>query len=158
MGKRWALRRDNHQATAEEASDVEGMKIGEVAEQTGLSIRTIRHYDELGVVAPSGRSPGGFRLYSPTDVDRLLLIRRMKPLDFTLEEIREFLRATDLVAAAGSPTAETSPAENSEEITAARAAIAHIRKETGTRLQKLRRRVAYAEEFMQLLDTLGSGE
>lgn len=130
------------------------MKIGEVAEHTGLSIRTIRHYDELGVVAPSGRSPGGFRLYSPADVDRLLLIRRMKPLDFTLEEIRDFLRATDVLAEAAGPTAAR-PWDDSEEAAAARATIAHVREETGTRLQKLRRRVSYAEEFMQLLATLG---
>lgn len=130
------------------------MKIGEVAEQTGLSIRTIRHYDELGVVAPSGRSPGGFRLYSPTDVDRLLLIRRMKPLDFTLEEIRDFLRATDLLAAAAGLPAAAGSSDHSEEVIAARATIARVREETGTRLEKLRRRVAYAEEFIQLLATL----
>lgn len=134
---------------------MEGMKIGEVAERTGLSIRTIRHYGELGVVVPSGRSPGGFRLYSPTDVDRLLLIRRMKPLDFTLEEIRDFLRATDVLAVAGSP-AEVEPPSR-EEVVAAQTTIARVREETGTRLQKLRRRVVYAEEFIELLTTLNTG-
>lgn len=50
------------------------MKIGEVAERTGLSIRSLRHYDEVGVVSPSGKTPGGFRLYSERDVERILLV------------------------------------------------------------------------------------
>jgi len=67
------------------------MQIGEVAEQTGLSLRTIRYYEEVGLVRPSARSAGGFRLYDESDVARLKLIRRMKPLDFTLEEMRDVL-------------------------------------------------------------------
>ena len=56
------------------------MQIGEVADQVGLSLRTIRFYEEAGLVIPSARSVGGFRLYSETDLDRLQLIKRMKPL------------------------------------------------------------------------------
>ena len=67
-------------------------QIGEVAEQTGLSLRTIRYYEEVGLVTPSARSAGGFRLYSETDVARLRLIRRMKPLDFSLEEMKDVLQ------------------------------------------------------------------
>lgn len=138
------------------------MKIGEVAERTGLSIRTIRHYEEMEVVSPSGRSPGGFRLYSSADVDRLLLIRRMKPLEFTLEEIRDFLRATDVVAApdgqSGDPgeVPDHSSAPADEEVTAALVMIDRVRDETATRLAKLRKRVAYAEEFIELLGDLES--
>ena len=71
------------------------MQIGEVAEQTGLSLRTIRYYEEVGLVTPSARTSGGFRLYSETDVARLRLIRRMKPLEFTLEEMRRVLDVLD---------------------------------------------------------------
>ncbi|MBD0737450.1 MerR family transcriptional regulator [Streptomyces sp. CBMA29] len=71
------------------------MQIGEVAERTELSLRTIRHYEEAGLVTPSARSQGGFRLYTETDVARLMVIRRMKPLGFTLEEMRDLLDATD---------------------------------------------------------------
>lgn len=71
------------------------MQIGEVAARTELSLRTIRHYEETGLVAPSARSQGGFRLYTETDVARLMVIRRMKPLGFTLDQIRELLDATD---------------------------------------------------------------
>lgn len=73
------------------------MHIGTVAELTGLSLRTLRHYDEVGLVPPSGRSEGGFRLYADDDVQRLLLIRRMKPLGFTLDEMRELLDLVDAV-------------------------------------------------------------
>lgn len=67
------------------------MQIGEVAERTGLSLRTIRYYGEMDLVVPSARSQGGFRLYTDDDVARLLLIKQMKPLGFQLEELREVL-------------------------------------------------------------------
>ena len=73
------------------------MQIGEVAEQTGLSLRTIRYYEEVGLVTPSARTQGGFRLYSETDLARLRLVRRMKPLDFSLGEMRDVLAVLDLL-------------------------------------------------------------
>lgn len=71
------------------------MQIGEVAARTELSLRTIRHYEETGLVIPTARSQGGFRLYTEADVARLTVIRRMKPLGFTLDEMRALLEATD---------------------------------------------------------------
>ena len=71
------------------------MQIGEVAEQTSLSLRTIRYYEEVGLVTPSARTTGGFRLYSESDVARLRLIRRMKPLEFSLEEMKDVLGVLD---------------------------------------------------------------
>ncbi|NEK84803.1 MerR family transcriptional regulator [Blastococcus saxobsidens] len=67
------------------------LQIGQVAERTGLSLRTIRFYEEHGLVRPTSRSDGGFRLYSDDDVARLEVIKRMKPLGFTLEEMQELL-------------------------------------------------------------------
>jgi DNA-binding transcriptional MerR regulator len=75
------------------------MQIGEVAGRVGLSLRTIRHWGELGLAAPSGRSPGGFRLYTEADVERLMLLKTLKPLDFSLEQLRELLAVMDAVAA-----------------------------------------------------------
>ncbi|MDQ0982792.1 MerR family transcriptional regulator [Streptomyces sp. V2I9] len=75
--------------------DGKHMQIGEVAARTELSLRTIRHYEETGLVTPSARSRGGFRLYTETDVARLMVIRRMKPLGFTLDQMRDLLDATD---------------------------------------------------------------
>ena len=71
------------------------MQIGEVANRTGLSLRTIRYYEEMGLVVPSARTTGGFRLYTESDVARLMLIKRMKPLEFSLEEMSELLGTLD---------------------------------------------------------------
>ena len=68
--------------TEEATADAGGAlhQIGAVAERTGLSLRTIRHYDEVGLVIPSGRSAGGFRLYTDADVARLEEIKVMNAL------------------------------------------------------------------------------
>lgn len=75
------------------------MQIGEVAARTGLSLRTIRYYGEVGLVTPSARSRGGFRLYTLADVERLLVVKRMKPLGFSLEEMADLLGVLDQLAA-----------------------------------------------------------
>lgn len=69
------------------------MRIGEIAAQLGLSHRSIRHYEDVGLVIPAARTPGGFRLYSARDVQMFLFIMSMQPLDFSLEEISRFLAA-----------------------------------------------------------------
>lgn len=71
------------------------LHIGEVAERAGLSLRTVRYYEEQGLVAPEGRTEGGFRLYTDEHVDRLLLIKHMKPLGFSIQEMRELLDTRD---------------------------------------------------------------
>lgn len=70
-------------------------QIGEAAAQTGLSLRTIRFYEEVGLVPPSGRTAGGFRLYTDEDIERLQLVKDLKPLDFSLEEMGEVLQLRD---------------------------------------------------------------
>lgn len=72
--------------------------IGEVADRTGLSLRTLRHWEEMGLVTPTGRSDGGFRLYAEEDVQRVLLARALKPADFSLDELHEVLRLRDDLA------------------------------------------------------------
>lgn len=71
------------------------MRIGELAERTGLSLRTLRHWDEVGLVQASGRTDGGFRLYTAADEQRATMVKRMKPLGFTLEEMKELLAGSD---------------------------------------------------------------
>jgi DNA-binding transcriptional MerR regulator len=63
------------------------MRIGELAEATGLTVRTLRHYDEIGLLAPSQRSEAGYRLYSPADVQRLFRIRALRRLGLGLDEV-----------------------------------------------------------------------
>ncbi|MFE6284532.1 MerR family transcriptional regulator [Streptomyces sp. NPDC057877] len=113
------------------------MRIGEVAERTGLSLRTIRHYEEVGLVVPSARSKGGFRLYTESDVDRLMVIRRMKPLDFSLEEMRDLLDITDRLADA------TAAGERAR----LRERLDSYREMADARCETLRARLAMAEEF-----------
>jgi len=113
--------------------------IGAVAEQTGLSLRTLRHYDEVGLVAPSGRTEGGFRLYSYEDVERLLLIRRMKPLGFTLEEMAQ------LLAAVSSGAVDTTAS-----------AVGDLLEEARARREQLVLKLAMADEFIALLDARAS--
>jgi DNA-binding transcriptional MerR regulator len=62
-------------------------RIGEVADRTGLTRRTLRHYDELGLLVPAGRSGGDYRLYDEDDLLRLLQIQNLKALGLSLPEI-----------------------------------------------------------------------
>src|SRR5690242_11622672 len=71
------------------------MHIGEVAERIGLSLRTIRYYEEVGLLTPSARTQGGFRLYTEADATRLQLVKDMKPLGFSLDEMRDLLGVLD---------------------------------------------------------------
>lgn len=75
------------------------MQVGEVAERTGSSLRTVRHDGEVGIVTPSSRSQGGSRSYAEPDVARLTPNRRTKPVDVSLEEMRDLLRTAEDVAA-----------------------------------------------------------
>lgn len=114
------------------------MHIGRVADAIGLSLRTIRYYEEIGLVTPSGRTDGGFRLFNEEDVDRLLLIKRMKPLGYPLEEMARLLNLID--ALAGSTKSDLSPDEALAEVQAYAEAVQQ-------RIMELRTKTEYAQEF-----------
>ena len=78
-------------------------QIGQAAESVGLSLRTVRYWEEIGLVRPEARSKGGFRLYSSNDLHRLLVVKAMKPLGLTLEEMSELLDLVDQAALAHVP-------------------------------------------------------
>ena len=118
--------------------------IGEVAERIGLSFRTIRYYEEMGLAVPSARTKGGHRLYAETDVDRLRLIMKMKPLDFTLEEMRAVLTSLDRVRDEGTPEGERA---------AARETLEGYRVLIEERLGWLHERLAIAHDFRRHLDS-----
>jgi DNA-binding transcriptional MerR regulator len=67
------------------------MKVGEIAKQTGISVRTLHYYDEIGLLSPSHRTPADHRLYTASDIERLQQIVSLRQLGFSLEEIRECL-------------------------------------------------------------------
>ncbi len=74
-------------------------RIGEVAEQAGVSPRTLRYYQELGMLDPAGQSPGGSRRYSARDVARLRRILELRDvMGFDLERINAILHAEDRLA------------------------------------------------------------
>ena len=125
--------------TAEEV--VTTMHIGELADRSQMSLRTIRHYDEVGLLKPSGRTEGGFRLYTERDFTRLLLIRRMKPLGFTLEAMSELLRVIDALE-------ESEPGEGDTDI---RSELNGFIEEAAKRRAKLEEQLTMANEFLELL-------
>jgi DNA-binding transcriptional MerR regulator len=69
----------------------EGWKVGELAGATGLTVRTLHHWDEIGLLRPSRRTPSGHRLYGERDVARLQQVSSLRELGFPLDEIRGLL-------------------------------------------------------------------
>lgn len=81
-------------------NEEEGFAIGDVAASAGVSVRTLHHYDAIGLVRPSGRTASGHRRYAATDVDRLARVLGYRELGLPLERIRAVLDdpATDEIA------------------------------------------------------------
>ena len=75
------------------------LRIGEAAERAGVSSRTLRYYEEIGLLVPAGHSAGGARRYTGDDVERLRRIRELQELlGFDLGEIRTILHGEDQLA------------------------------------------------------------
>ncbi|CAD5948637.1 Mercuric resistance operon regulatory protein [Planktothrix tepida] len=74
----------------------ERLKIGDVATRSGLSVKTVRYYEEIGLLAPTvERSDSGYRLFDPSVVNRLAFVKRAQSLGLSLSEIREILNISD---------------------------------------------------------------
>ncbi len=71
------------------------MRIGELARRTGVSPRTIRFYESVGILSPRARTPSGYRLFDDEAVRRLAFVRRARRLGLSLNEIREILEVYD---------------------------------------------------------------
>lgn len=99
-------------------------KVGEVARMSAVSVRTLHHYDEIGLLVPSGRTEAGYRLYSPADLERLAQILFYRELEFGLEEIASIL---------------ADPAQGTEH---------HLRRQHGL----LRRRLARTEVLLKAIE------
>ncbi|MBT2523212.1 MerR family transcriptional regulator [Arthrobacter sp. ISL-28] len=117
-------------------SSTNTMHIGELAERTGLSLRTIRHYDDVGLLPATARTDGGFRVFSEDDFERLMVIKQMKPLGFSLEEMAEILA---LLAAPG----EALPEESG--------ALSGFLERAVHQRAKMARNLAQADEFIERL-------
>jgi DNA-binding transcriptional MerR regulator len=69
----------------------EALKVGELANRTGLTVRSLHHYDAIGLLKPSLHTEAGYRLYTAADVARLQQVLSLRQLGFSLEEIRDCL-------------------------------------------------------------------
>jgi len=121
------------------------LQIGEVAERTGLSLRTVRYYDEVELAKPSAHTEAGYRLYSARDVDRLEALKRMKSLGLSLEEMRT------LGPQLGQ--SETPELLSRDEARALREEMESIAERADARIGRLERDLAQARELR-----LGLGE
>ncbi len=77
------------------ASEQVALKIGELSAHSGVSVKTIRYYEELGLLKACGRTEGHFRLFQADAVNRLAFIKRLKSLGLSLQEIGESLSVYD---------------------------------------------------------------
>lgn len=128
----------------DENTRIDRVHIGEVVERTGLSHRTIRYYEEMGLISPSARTDGGFRLYEEADIKRLLLIKPMKPLGFTVEEMGQLLEALDALQVRG-------------ESASAQETVRAIHTKAQRRIADLRLTIKRSEEFTRMLDAQVAG-
>jgi MerR family copper efflux transcriptional regulator len=117
------------------------MQIGEVAARTGLSLRSLRHWEDVGLLRPSGRTEGGFRLYTEVDVEKILVIRRMKPLGFTLEQMSAAMRDVEVLR-------DRDAGDRHDE---ARERLSVILADAAERREKLETQLMMADEFISQL-------
>jgi DNA-binding transcriptional MerR regulator len=118
------------------------LQIGAVAQLVSLSLRTVRHYEDAGLVRPTARTVGGFRLYDHDTISRLLLIKQMKPLGFTLEEMRLLIETRDQLA---------NPILDAEQRANLRERIALFSVAATEKVSELREQLATAESFAETL-------
>ena len=71
------------------------MRIGELAERAGVNPKTVRYYEDIGVLPPSRRSESGHRVFGQDDLERLNFVRTAQRLEFSLDELREVLAFRD---------------------------------------------------------------
>jgi DNA-binding transcriptional MerR regulator len=130
------------------APDAAHLRIGEVALQAGVSTRTLRYYQELGLLDPAGQSPGGSRRYSDSDVTRLQRILELRQvMGFDLERIRTILDAEDRLAQLREEAQRgTSPDRRREIVAEAIAINFRIR-------EQVRDKLAVLEGFLSELET-----
>jgi len=118
------------------------IRVGEVAERLEVSPRTVKYYEELGLVEPEERSTGGFRLYGRREIERLERILRMKSIGYSLAAIRELLAVRDM-------------AQEADRVTVLRTATEHLRereREASERMLKIREDLRRAESLREELE------
>ena len=123
-------------------------RIGEIASLSHLSLRTLRYWEEVGLIAQAERTEGGFRLYGDADLKRIMLVRAMKPVDFSIDELKVLVQLVDQVRAARSDDPDRASLE-----TALEQFVVRIR----SRCEIVRSRLAAAEEAAVEMELLIEG-
>lgn len=108
------------------------MNIGAVARASGLPVKTVRYYADIGLVVPEGRSDAGYRQYSDAELARLIFARRARAFGFSVDETRELLglygdrerSASDVKRIAAHKLEEIE--ERMQELTALRDELRHL--------------------------------
>jgi DNA-binding transcriptional MerR regulator len=134
--------------------------IGKMAELAGVSERTLRYYEEVGLLTPSSHSPGGCRRYGADDVARVLHIRELQDvMGYSLEEIQRILEARDHLASIG--TEWQGAAERDEQVALLAEAMSTLEELQGRvrakadRLQRILAELeATAERYQAVAETL----
>jgi MerR family copper efflux transcriptional regulator len=134
-------------ASVKRGADKDLHQIGEVAEQVGLSLRTVRYYEEVGLLSPPTRTSGGFRLYGEEHLDQLRTIKQMKPLDFSIEKMRALLRARN----------ELETATSARKRADARDSLERFADLASERCAELRKRLRSAERFAREIRSEAEG-
>jgi DNA-binding transcriptional MerR regulator len=124
------------------------IRIGEVAERVGITPRTIRYYEEIGLLPGGERPKGSHRLYGDADVERLLELKRLRDLlNLSLDELKQLLEAEEARAAIRRRFQETE--SDAERLRLVEAALPHVE----TQLELVRRRRRELERLEgELLD------
>ena len=119
------------------------LRVGRLAELTGLTVRTLHHYDELGLIRPSHRSSAGYRLYDDFDVERLYRVIALRQLGLPLERIAEVLDdATSLES-----TLEAHDRLLAEQISA----LQSVRARIGVSLSSVRARTSSSADLLDVI-------
>ena len=116
-------------------------RIGEVAEKLKVSTRTVKYYEEMGLIKPEDRSPGGFRLYAEEDIERLRRILKMKGMGFSLTAIREVLAVRDVV-------------KEADKVVVLNKVVKHLEEQeqqVAGRIRRMREEIEHAEDLLREL-------
>ncbi len=113
------------------------IRVGEIADRLGVSPRTVKYYEEIGLIEPEERSKGGFRLYGERELDRLERILRMKGMGYSLAAIREILAVRDT-------------AQEADKVTVLRTATEHLKE----REREASERILQMHEDLKRAETL----
>lgn len=81
----------------EHTDGMDALTVGQVAEKYGLTVRTLHHYDTIGLLVPSERTAAGYRLYTPADLSRLSTVVTYRRLGFSLDEVADLLEGEEPV-------------------------------------------------------------